>query len=120
MKDYRGIDISTLTVEDALGDEDWGRTPFDYFQYFAIPAEVLEGLPDFTTEEAGETLKAIADYCISGQYPDISRMCSTAVKITVRTLIHGHQQRMNSEYLRHYRQYVAAMAKKQEQAEKKK
>lgn len=113
MKDYTSIDTSQLTIEDALADELFNRTPFDYFEYIAIGADVIEGLPDFTVEEAGEVFKAVANYCITGQYPEYGEMGTTAVKVTVRGLIHAHEKRMNSEYLRHYRQFVSTQAKKQ-------
>lgn len=113
MIDYTCIDTSNLTVEDAMADEMFGKTPYDYFEYICFGADVIEGIPDFTRNEAGEVLQAVANYCITGQYPDFSKMSTTAVKVTVRSLIHAHERRMNAEYLRHYRQFVATQAKKQ-------
>lgn len=113
MRDYTSIDTAALTVDDALADELFNKTPYDYFEYIAIGADVIEGIPDFTVSEAGEVFKAVADYCITGQYPDFATMSTTAVKVTVRSLIHAHERRMNVEYLRHYKQFVASQAKKQ-------
>jgi hypothetical protein len=75
---------------------------------------------DFTIDEAGEALVAIADFCVNGTEPDYTCFSSSAVKGMVRSVISAHKRRMNGEYLRHYRQFVATQAKKQaKDAEKK-
>ena len=115
MNDYRQVDVSSLTIDDALQDKEWGKAPWDYFAFIAIDASVVEGFTDYTDAELAETMRAVAAYCTTGAYPDYSAMKTTAAKITVRTLIRDHEARMNAEYLKHYRQYVSAMKKKQEQ-----
>ena len=52
-------------------------------------------------------------YCIDGVTPNYSALQSAAVKIAVRSIVAGHQRRMNTEYLKRYKQYVGA---KQRQA----
>lgn len=119
MKDYRSIDTAALTLDDALADEVFHKDPWDYYEFIAINADVMESIDqDFTLEEAGEVLKILARYCNTGNYPDYSQMSTTAVKATVRTLIHAHDMRMKSEYLRHYRQFVTSQQKKQEREKK--
>jgi len=113
MTDYTQIDTDLLTLEDALSDEEWGKSPWDYLQFVALDVGTLEGFNDFTDEELAQTMRAIAQYAATGAVPDYSGMCSTAVKITVRTLVRSHDARMNAEYLKHYKQYVSVMRKKQ-------
>lgn len=116
MNDYRQVDVSTLTLEDALSDREWGRRPCDYFSFLALDAGVLEGFTDFTGAELAETMRAVAAYCVTGEVPDYSSMGTTAVKLAVRTIIRNHDARINAEFLKHYKQFVTATKKKQEQA----
>lgn len=114
MRDYTSIDTKELTVDDALADELFGKKPRDYYEYTAFDSAVMESvILDFTKDEASELLFAVADFCVNGTEPDYSVLSTTAVKSTVRSLINAHNRRMNSEYLRHYRQFVATQAKKQ-------
>lgn len=114
MRDYTDIDPSTLTVEDAQADELFRKTPGDYFEFIALDASILESVAfDFSLDEAGEALMAIADFCVNGTEPEYSAFSSTAVKGLVRSAIKAHKRRMDSEFLRHYRQFVAAQAKRQ-------
>ena len=124
MKDYKNIDVSSLTVDDALADEQFGKRPVDYFDYACIGAEQLESVfYDLTISEAGEVLKHYADYCMVSLHdpedgynpdyePNFKEMSSAAVKGMVRTLVKSHRKRMESEFLRHYRQYVSVQKKK--------
>lgn len=114
MTDYRQVDVTTLTFDDALNDTEWGKRPWDYVAFVAIDAGVLEGFADFTDAELAETMRAVAAYCVTGAQPDYGSMGTTAVKIAVRTMIRAHDARINAEYLKHYKQYVAAMKKKQD------
>lgn len=112
MLDYASIDTSMLTVEDALNDTLFNRTPQDYYEYTCLDASIMEAVIfDFTIDEAGEALMAIADFCVNGTQPDYRVFTTTAVKGMVRSAISAHQKRMNAEYLRHYRQFVARKAK---------
>ena len=115
MINYGSIDVTTLTLEDALSDESWGRRPWDYTAFLAVDVTVLEGFAsDFTDAEIVETMRAISAYCVSGEVPDYDHMSTTAVKVTVRTLVRTHDARLNTEFLKHYRQYVSAMKKRQD------
>lgn len=114
MLDYTSIDTSTLTVDDALNDRTFNKTPRDYYEYTCFDASIMENVIfDFTIDEAGEALMAIADFCVNGTEPDYSVFSTTAVKGMVRNVIGAHKKRMNAEYLRHYRQFVATQARKQ-------
>lgn len=114
MIDYTSIDTSTLTVDDAMADELFKKSPRDYFEYTCFDASIMESvICDFSLDEAGEVLMTVADFCVNGTEPDYSALSTTAVKATVRTIINAHTRRMNAEYLRHYRQFVASQAKKQ-------
>ena len=117
MRDYRCFedgDIKALTVEDALADDDFGKSPWDYFQYIAIEQDQVENILDATDLEVGQAFKAISTYCKTGCHPEYSSFSSSGVKMLVRSIIHAHEKRMNSEYIRHYRQFVAAQKKAQE------
>lgn len=114
MRDYRDIDTSTLTVDDALNDELFTKTPQSYFEYTCFDRSVMENVVfDCTIDEAGEALMAIADFCVNGTEPDYSCLSSAAAKGMVRSVIGAHKRRMEHEYLRHYKQFVAVQAKKQ-------
>ena len=115
MTDYRQVDVTTLTLDDALNDAEWGKRPWDYVAFVAIDAGVLESFADFNDAEIAETMRAVAAYCVTGEQPDYGSMGTTAVKIAVRTLTHNHDARINAEYLKHYKQFVSAKKKKQEQ-----
>lgn len=117
MTDYRQMDVSTLTLDDALNDAEWGKRPWDYVSFVAIDTGILESFADFTFTDAElvETMRAVAVYCVTGEQPDYASMGTTAVKMAVRMLIRAHDARINAEYLKHYKQYVAAMKKKQDQ-----
>ena len=115
MTDYTTIDTAALTYEDAIEDEAFNKKPSDYFEYVALDASIVKSIiQDFNIDEAGEALMFIADYCTNGgNEPDYTSMSTTAIKLTVRTVISNHERRMKAEYLRHYRQFVKAQAKKQ-------
>lgn len=120
MKDYAAVavDLSTMThddaVEYALADEAFKKKPQDFFAYVCIDKAILKSvLLDFSIDEAGEAFMFIADYCTNGTEPDYTSMSSTAVKLAVRSIIDAHEKRMNAEFVRHYRQFVATQAKKQ-------
>lgn len=114
MTDYRQVDVTTLTFDDAYNDAEWGKRPWDYVAFAAIDTGVLESFDDFSDEELSETMRAVAAYCVKGLLPDYDEMRTTAVKIAVRTMIRAHDARINAEYLKHYKQYVTAMKKKQD------
>lgn len=112
MNDYRLVDVTTLTVEDALNDSEWDKLPKSYFSFLALDAGVLEGFVDFTDAELAETMRAVAAFCMTGELPDYNGMGTTAVKLAVRTIIRDHKARLRAEYLKHYKQYVSAKKKK--------
>lgn len=120
MRDYTKLDLSGLSqrevMEYALADDDFGKTPFEYFQYIAVEVDALENIQDATENEVGQAFKAIAEYCLTGRIPDYQSFTSSGVKMLVRSIIHAHEKRMESEYVRHYRQYVSVQQKKQEKA----
>lgn len=114
MTDYTSIDTAALTYEDAIEDEAFNKKPSDYFEYVALDASIIQSIiQDFGIDEAGEAIMYIADFCANGTEPDYTSMSTTAIKIVVRSVISNHEKRMMSEYLRHYRQFVKAQAKKQ-------
>lgn len=116
MTDYTtiAIDTAALTYEDAIEDEAFNKKPSDYFEYVALDASIIQSIiQDFGIDEAGEAIMYIADFCANGNEPDYTSMSTTAIKIVVRSVISNHEKRMMAEYLRHYRQFVKAQAKKQ-------
>lgn len=115
MTDYRQVDVATLTVDDALADSAWCKRPCDYFSFLSINADMLESFSDCTDTELAEIMRAVAAYCVTGEQPGYDSMSTTAVRMAVRSIIRNHDARISAEYLKHYRQYVTATKKKQEQ-----
>ena len=120
MRDYRKLDLTGLStrevMEYALSDDDFDRRPHHYFQYVAVEIDALQNVQDATESEVGQAFKAIAEYCLTGEMPDYQSFASSGVKMLVRSIIHAHEKRMESEYVRHYRQYVSVQRKAQEKA----
>ncbi len=109
MKDYSKVNPDAMTIEDIMQDAEWGKRPSDYFSYLAVSDALLESMcMDFNDHEIGEIMRTIAEYCITGVLPDYTTMCSSGVKSTVRALIRDHDKRMEAEYRKHYKQYIAA------------
>lgn len=113
MTDYLEKDINAITVEEAMADDEWGLKPGDVTEYIGIDIPVLATFADFTDQELIETMRTVTAYYVDGVIPDYSTLRSAAVKIAVRSIIAGHQRRMNTAYLKRYKQYVGA---KQRQA----
>lgn len=116
MSAYTGIDTKTLTLEDALNDADWGKTPRDYLRYVTIDFPVLQSLAeDFSTEEMRRFIVVIALYFVNGVEPDYKSIPSSGVKQAVRMTISAQKERLDSLYLTHYKQFVAARQKREKQ-----
>lgn len=118
MRDYTKLDLNAMSqrevLEYAYADEDFNKTPFEYFQYVAVEVDALENIQDATELEVGQAFKAIAQYCLTGRIPDYQAFTSSGVKMLVRSIIHAHDKRMEAEFVRHYRQYVSVQKKAQE------
>lgn len=116
MSNYTGIDTKTLTIDDAINDVDWGKTPRDYLRYVTIDFPVLQSLAeDFSTDEIRRFIVVIALYFVNGIEPDYKTIQSSGVKQAVRMTIAAQKERLDSLYLTHYKQFVAAMQKREKQ-----
>lgn len=118
MSKYTGIDTKNLTLDDALNDTDWGKQPRDYLKYITLEFPILQSIAeDYTAEETKRLMQVLALYYVDGVTPDYTSIPSSAVKQAVRVTIAGQQARIESEYLKHYRQYVTAVQKRERQEE---
>jgi len=104
--DYKDIDVSALTVEDALADENWHKSPYDFFEYVTIDKAVLDTFIDMDDDEIVEIMRIVRSYCMDGLEPDYSKIKSSTVKLSVRSIMQAHSKRMNEEYIRRYRKFV--------------
>jgi len=119
MSKYTGIDVKTLTVEDAMQDSDWGKQPMDYVRYVTIEMPILQSIAeDFSSDETKRLMQVLALYFISGIEPDYSSIHSSAVKQAVRITIAAQTERIESMYLTHYKQYVSAIQRREKQEAK--
>lgn len=111
---YTGIDTKSLTLDDALNDTDWGKTPLDYMKYITIDFPILQSIAeDFTVEETKRFMQVLALYFVYGEKPDYRTIESTGVKQSVRLTIAAQHERIESVYLTHYKQFVSAMQKRE-------
>lgn len=116
MSKYLDMDSKNLTLDDALNDADWGKQPKDYLRYVTLEFAILQSIADdYTSDETKRLMQVLALYYVDGIEPDYSTIESSAVKQAVRVTITGQQARIESEYLRHYRQYVTAVQKRERQ-----
>ena len=114
MVKYADVDVRTLTVDDALNDASWGKTPSDYLRYVTIDFPILQSIAeDFTTEETRRFICVLSLYYVNGIEPDYNTIGSTAVKQAIRLTIAAQQERIQSTYLTHYKQYVSAIKRRE-------
>ena len=112
MTDYSKLKIETLTIDDALNDLQWNHKPSDFAEYVAIDFALLRTITsDFCADDIQEAMVKIGEYCLDGCLPDYGSMKSTAAKTAVRMCIAAHDKRINSEYLKKYKQYVGGKQK---------
>lgn len=118
MSKYTGINVRSLTLEDALNDSDWGKKPVDYMKYITIDFPILQSIAeDFTADEAKRFISVLALYYVNGVKPDFSTIHSSGVKQALRITINAQTERLESVYLTHYKQYVSVMQKQEKQSE---
>ena len=118
MSKYTGIDTKSLTLEDALNDADWGKQPRDYLKYITVDFPILQSIAeDYTADETKRLMQVLALYYVHGIAPDYDSIQSSAVKQAVRVTIAGQKERIESVYLTHYKQYVAAVQKRDSKEE---
>lgn len=113
MTDYLNMDIASLTVEDARNDAEWGKRPVDVCRFLGVDMPVLDSFADFTDGEIAEIMRVMRAFCLDGIVPDYSALSTSAVKLSIRSLVASHTQRIESEYLKAYKSYAGA---KQNQA----
>lgn len=120
MSKYTGIDVKSLTVDDAIQDTAWGKQPMHYVRYVTLELPILQSIAeDFTGDETKRLMQVLALYFIDGIEPDYQTIQSSAVKQAVRITIAAQTERIESLYLTHYKQYVAAMQRKEKLEEHK-
>ena len=120
MSKYTGINVRSLTLEDALNDTDWGKKPVDYMKYITIDFPILQSIAeDFTADEAKHFISVLALYYVNGIEPNYSSIQSSGVKQAVRFTIAAQTERLESVYLLRYKQYVSSMITKEKQQEEK-
>ena len=116
MGKYTGVDVKSLTVDDAIQDNDWGKKPMDYVRYVTIELPILQSIAeDFTSEETKRLMQVLALYFVNGIEPDYKSIQSSAVKQAVRITIAAQTERIESVYLTHYKQFVAAIQRREKQ-----
>lgn len=116
---YTGINTKDLTLDDALNDTDWGKQPRDYLKYITLEFPILQSIAeDYTAEETKRLMNVLALYYVNGIEPDYASIQSSGVKQAVRVTIAGQKERIESVYLTHYKQYVAAIQKREQNEQK--
>lgn len=116
MSKYTDLDTKALTLDDALNDSDWGKKPRDYLKYITIEFPILESIAeDFSADETKRLMNVLALHYVYGIEPDYQSIDSSAVKQAVRITIASQKERIESVYLTHYKQYVAAIQKREKQ-----
>lgn len=110
MSKYTGVNVAGLTLEDALADAEWGKKPGDYLKYVTLDCAIFQSIKDrdFSMETWWEFGLVLTDCVLNGREPDYSKLDSS-VKYPLRSTIRDFKERLNSEFLKHYRQYVAAV-----------
>lgn len=108
MRNYDGVDVSSLTIEDALSDAEWGKQPADFFDYVGYARFVTEAMvQDFSDKEIVLTVRAVGLYCTTGQMPDTSSDEYTAAsKMAIRATIESHKAKLEKVYLERYKKFV--------------
>ena len=111
MSKYTDVNIAGLTLEDALADSEWGKKPGDYLKFVGLDMALWQGLAegDFDCDTWWEFTLSITYYVVHGIEPDFANIHDSGVKQAVRNTIAAFKERLNGEYLKHYRQYVAAV-----------
>lgn len=116
MSKYTGVDVKSLTVDDAIQDAAWGKQPMDYVRYVTIELPILQSIAeDFTSDETKRLMQVLALYFVNNIEPDYQSIQSSAVKQAVRITIAAQTERIESLYLTHYKQYVSAIQRREKQ-----
>ena len=112
---YDGVDIKSLTLDDALNDDAWGKHTYDLLRYFTIDLPVFQSLAeDFTADEMQRFFVVVALYFVNGIEPDYKSIHSSGVKQAVRMTIAAQKERLDNLFLTHYKQHIAAMQKREQ------
>ena len=110
MRDYKDVDISALTVDDALNDSDWGKQPADTTDYFAFDLSMLRLCCRLSDYEMAQVMRAVCDYVTHGIEPDYDN-APTVIAIVLESVISAHERRVNKAYLNSYKAYVKGKQK---------
>ena len=114
MKDYTQIEISSLTTEDALNDDEFKLKPQDVFEYVAIDKIILKSFAEYMQrDDISETMIWVSRYCIDGLEPQYDKMESPVVKMAVGQAVESHKRRLMKEYLSRYKKFVGAKQQRQ-------
>ena len=103
--DYDSMDLSMLTADDALADENFNKTQFDVMRFCAIDDSVMRTIPEFTDDELLVFMRALADFYVNGCYPDYAGITSTAVRMALRSNLDAHVTRMNKALAESYKSF---------------
>jgi len=110
MRDYNDVDISALTLDDALSDTDWGKRPTDVTDYFAFDLSMLRLCGRLNDSEVARVMRVVCDYVATGVIPDYD-VETPAVAIMLESIISAHERRVNKACLNSYKAYVKGKQK---------
>jgi len=105
MRDYKDVDISALTLDDALQDADWGKRPTDVTDYFAFDLSMLRHCGRLSDGEVARVMRVVCNYVATGEVPNYDDEVP-AVAIMLESIISAHERRVNKAYLNSYKAYV--------------
>ena len=112
--DYKSVDVSALTVDDALQDAEWGKRPTDTTDYFAFDLSMLRLCRRLSDEEVARVMRVICRYVETGEIPDYEQE-SPAAAIMLESVISAHERRINKAYLNSYKSFVKGKKPKDKQ-----
>lgn len=121
MSRYTDVDVNTVGYEDAINDPEWGGKgimPRNFLKYISFPVSVLQSIAeDFKDYETLRLMNALSLYYTAGLEPDYSSINSSGVKMALRSIISDQEEKMRSEYVKHYKQHIRAIQRRDKQDE---
>ena len=113
--DYKAMYISALTIDDALNDENFTKTPDDFLKYCGFTDGFMRSISDFQDDEIVLFVRAMGRFYVDVTLPDYDSIKSTAVKMALRENIPAHTARTNDLFLKGYGAFVKGKKRKQKE-----
>ena len=104
--DYKGMDLTTLTFDDAMNDDGFDKKPTDVVKYCGLDDSFMRSIPDFNDDELLAFMRAMSDFYNDNREPDYTTITSTAVKMALRSCIANHKERIKAAYVKAYQSFV--------------